>query len=176
MMAYRLTHMVPFTLCYDVAKNGRTGWNLFRRCCTCLHVQRQNEPKQLTLNDSNCRVKTRGFTQTPKRNHQTLPSDFGAHLPSLKQMEHFLSSRKVVFEHGHTSLIANCPFCAATKEATDQERAFTLYINKTTGSHFCTNCGSSGTWRQFKVYIYGQSSNPSLLLPPPPSPPPTWKN
>lgn len=151
-MAYRLNRMVLFPLCYDVAKNGRTAWNSFRRCCTCL--QRHNEPKQFTLNNRNCLVKTRGVKQTARRNQQTLSSDFGAHLPSLKQMEHFLSSRKVLFQHGHTSLIANCPFCASKEEGTDKAKEFTLYINKTTGSHFCNNCGSSGSWRQFKVHIY----------------------
>jgi len=66
-------------------------------------------------------------------------------------MEHFLSSRKVLFQQGHTSLIASCPFCASKEEGTDRAKTFTLYINKTTGSHFCNNCGSSGSWRQFKM-------------------------
>lgn len=141
-------------MCYDVAKNKRTAWNSFRRCCTCGLQKQNNEPKQFTVNNRNCLVWTRGVKQTARRNHQTLPSDFGAHLPSLKQMEHFLSSRKVLFQHGHTSLIANCPFCATKEEGTDKAKTFSLYINKTTGSHFCSNCGSSGSWRQFKVHIY----------------------
>jgi len=151
MMAYRLNRMLLFPLCSDVAKNGRNTWNSFRSCCTCL--QRPNDqPKQFTSNNRNCLVKPRGVQQAARRNHQTLPSDFSAHLPSLKQMEHFLSSRKVLFQHGHTSLIASCPFCASKEEGTDRAKTFTLYINKTTGSHFCSNCGSSGSWRQFKVH------------------------
>ena len=148
-MAYRLNRMLLFPLYSDVAINGRNTWNSFRNCCTCL--QRPLPMQQFTLNSRNCLVKPRGVEQIAMRNHQTLPSDFNAHLPSLKQMEHFLSSRKVLFQHGHTSLIASCPFCASKEEETDKPKTFTLYINKTTGSHFCNNCGSSGSWRQFKV-------------------------
>lgn len=151
MMAYRLNRMLLFPLCSDVAKNGRNTWNSFRSCCTCL--QRPNDqPKQFASDNRNCLVKPRGVQQAARRNHQTLPSDFSVHLPSLKQMEHFLSSRKVLFQQGHTSLIASCPFCASKEEGTDRAKTFTLYINKTTGSHFCNNCGSSGSWRQFKVH------------------------
>ena len=89
---------------------------------------------------------------TVKRGYQTLSSDFGAHLPNVKQMEHFLSNRKILFEHGHTSLIASCPFCAKDdNEGIEKPKALTLYINKTTGSHFCKNCSASGTWEEFKV-------------------------
>ena len=151
MMAYRLNRMLLFSLCSDVAKNGRNTWNSFRSCCTCLQRPNDQLKQQFTLNSRNCVVKSRGVKQITRRNQQTLPSDFNAHLPSLKQMEHFLSSRKVLFQHGHTSLIASCPFCASKEEDTDKAKAFTLYINKTTGSHFCKNCGSSGSWRQFKV-------------------------
>lgn len=153
MMTYRLNRMMLFPLCSDVAKNGRNTWNSFRSCCTCLQRPTNDQPKQFSLNNRNCLVKPTGVKQTAKRNHQTLPSDFSAHLPSLKQMEHFLSSRKVLYQHGHTSLIASCPFCASKEEGTDKPKTFTLYINKTTGSHFCNNCGSSGSWRQFKVHI-----------------------
>jgi len=66
-------------------------------------------------------------------------------------MEHFLSARKIQFEHGHTSLIASCPFCAKKEDGVEKPKALTLYINKTTGSHFCKNCGSAGTWQKFKI-------------------------
>ena len=151
MMAYRLNRMVLFPLCSDMAKNGRNTWNSFRSCCTCL--QRPNDQaKQFTSNNRNCLVEPKGVKQAARRNHQTIPSDFSTHLPSLKQMEHFLSSRKVLFQHGHTSIIASCPFCASKEEETDKAKTLTLFINKTTGSHFCNNCGSSGSWRQFKVH------------------------
>ena len=151
MMAYRLSRMLLFSLCSDVAKNGRNTWNSFRSCCTCLQRPNDHPKQQFTVNSRNCLVNQSGVKQTARRNHKTLPSDFNAQLPSLKQMEHFLSSRKVLFQHGHTSLIASCPFCASKEEETDNAKTFTLYINKTTGSHFCNNCGSSGSWRQFKV-------------------------
>ena len=150
-MAYRLNRMLLISMCSDVAKSGRNTWNSFRSCCTCLQRPNDQPKQQFTLNSRNCLVKPRDVKQSARRNHQTLPSDFNAHLPSLKQMEHFLSSRKVLFQHGHTSLIASCPFCASKEEETDRSKIFTLYINKTTGSHFCNNCGSSGSWRQFKV-------------------------
>lgn len=150
MMAYRLNRMLLFPLCSDVAKSGGNTWNSFRCCCTCLQ-RPDDQPKQFTSNSRTCLVKPRRVKQFARRNHQTFPSDFSAHLPSLKQMEHFLSSRQVLFQHGHTSLIASCPFCATKEDETDKAKAFTLYINKTTGSHFCNSCGSSGSWRQFKV-------------------------
>ena len=151
MMAYRLNRMLLFRLSSYVAKNGRNTWNSFRSCCTCLR-RPDDQPKQFSSNNRNCHVIPRGVKQAERRNHQTLPSDFSTHLPSLKQMEHFLASRKVLFQHGHTSLIASCPFCASKEEETDKAKQFTLYINKTTGSHFCNSCGSSGSWRQFKVH------------------------
>jgi len=77
-------------------------------------------------------------------------------------MEHFLSSRQVLFQHGHTSLIASCPFCATKEDETDKAKAFTLYINKTTGSHFCNSCGSCGSWRQFKVAFQEGPSKKSI--------------
>lgn len=104
---------------------------------------------------------------TFKRHQQSLPSDFGVHLPSIKQIENFLSSRKVQFEHGHTSLIASCPFCPENSDATQKLKPKTLYINKTTGSHFCKNCGVSGTWQKFKISCLenqGKSSSGSLGL------------
>lgn len=95
--------------------------------------------------------KDRGLCLNFKRQQQTLSSDFGAHLPSLKQMEHFLSNRKILFEHGHTSLIASCPFCIKKEDASMNVKDYTLYINKTTGSYLCRNCDVSGTWQKFKV-------------------------
>lgn len=95
--------------------------------------------------------KDRGLCLNFKRQQQTLLSDFGAHLPSLKQMEHFLSNRKILFEHGHTSLIASCPFCIKKEDASMNVKDYTLYINKTTGSYLCRNCDVSGTWQKFKV-------------------------
>lgn len=68
-------------------------------------------------------------------------------------MENFLSARKILFEHGHTSLIACCPFCTEGGVSSEKTKAFTLYINKTTGSHFCKNCNASGTWQKFKVFL-----------------------
>ena len=168
MMAYRLNRMLLFPLCSDVAKNGRNTWNSFRSCGTCLQ-RPYDRPKQFTSNNRNCLVKPRGVQKAVRRDHQTSPSDFSAHLPSLKQMEHFLSSRKVLFQHGHTSLIASCPFCATKQEGTDKANTFTMFINKTTGSHFCNNCGSSGSWRQLKVqYVIkhhpGNGGNFDLFL------------
>lgn len=161
-MAYRLNRMLLISMCSDVAKSGRNTWNSFRSCCTCLQRPNDQPKQQFTLNSRNCLVKPRDVKQTARRNHQTLPSDFNAHLPSLKQMEHFLSSRKVLFQHGHTSLIASCPFCASKEEETDKAKIFTLYINKTTGSHFCNNCGSSGSWRQFKMAFHEGPSKESI--------------
>ena len=86
-----------------------------------------------------------------KRQQQTLSSDFGAQLPSVKQMEHFLSNCKILFEHGHTSLIASCPFCIKKEDASANVKDYTLYVNKTTGSYLCRKCDVSGTWQKFKV-------------------------
>ena len=136
-----------------VAENARTAWSECRRCFTCLSLTgKQNQPKHCESSHKMHLVKKRGYMLTFTRNKQSLSSDFGAHSPSVKQMEHFLFSRKILFEHGHTSLIASCPFCASEKEdGMEKPTTLSLYINKTTGSHFCKNCGTSGTWQKFKV-------------------------
>lgn len=162
-MAYRLNRLLVLPLRPDLAKNARTTWSKCRLYCTCFIPQGQNEPKQCEPNRRNYLVKRRGFILTFKRSQQTLSNEFGAHIPSLKQMEHFLSARKIQFEHGHTSLIASCPFCAKKEDGVEKPKALTLYINKTTGSHFCKNCGSAGTWQKFKVrltiwYVYSDYS------------------
>ena len=150
-MAYRFNRILMLPWRSDLGKNARSAWSECRRHCTCVTSRGQNEPKQRELNHRNCLIKTRSFTLSSKRNQKTLSTEFGVHLPSIKQMEHFLSSRKILFEHGHTSLIASCPFCDKKEEGLEKSKALTLYVNKTTGSHFCKNCGVSGTWQQFKV-------------------------
>lgn len=149
-MAYRWNRILILPWRSDLAKNARTVWIECRRYCTCF-TRRQTQPKDCEPNRKIFHIKERRFILTSKRNQQTLSSDFGGHLPNVKQMEHFLSSRKILFEHGHTSLIASCPFCVEKEEGMEKPKSLTLYINKTTGSHFCKGCGASGTWQKFKV-------------------------
>ena len=150
-MAQSLNRIASFPLWYDLIKNGKSAWNSCRSCCTWLMHQRQIQSQLFTSSSRICVVGSKSAAKITKRMHQTLPRGFDEQLPSSKQIEQFLSSRKLIFEHGHTSLIASCPLCANKEERSDNANERTLYINKTTGSHFCKNCGSSGTWSQFKV-------------------------
>ena len=111
---------------------------------------------------------------SPSRNvircQKTLSSRAMANTPSLKQIEQFLTSNKLTFEHGHTSIIATCPICVS-KKGNEVTRATkgqnTMYVNKTTGSHFCKQCGTSGTWKELKVNIvvaHSLYTNYSYLL------------
>lgn len=109
----------------------------------------------------NCTINIMGFETEffPKRlfysstNNQRkiLSSSAALNLPSVKQIEQFLSSKGIRFEHGHTSIVVACLSCAKKSESAGKKADLCMYINKTTGSHFCKNCGSSGSWRQFKV-------------------------
>lgn len=154
-MAHKFNRLLLLPWRSVVAKTAGTGWIECRSCSTCLSVSlrgKQSQTKHCESSHKMCLVKKRGYKLTSTRYTQTLSSDFGAHSPSVKQMEHFLFSRKILFEHGHTSLIANCPFCTSEKkDGVEKPTALSLYINKTTGSHFCKNCGASGTWQKFKV-------------------------
>ena len=162
-MAYRWNRILVLPWRSDLAKNARTAWSEYRRYCTCF-TRRQTQPKHCEPNRKICHIKERRFILTSTRNQQTLSSDFGGHLPNVKQMEHFLSSRKILFEHGHTSLIASCPFCAEKEEGMEKPKALTLYINKTTGSHFCKGCGASGTWQKFKVIQHKMDGGRCMIL------------
>ena len=148
-MSYRFHHTCSLLLLsgrYELSKVARVT-HKWRRICTCIAQGRSDKQSDQNLFLGG----EKGLMLTFTRHQQTLPSDFGVHLPSIKQIENFLSSRKVQFEHGHTSLIASCPFCPENSDATQKLKPKTLYINKTTGSHFCRNCGVSGTWQKFKV-------------------------
>ena len=85
------------------------------------------------------------------RRQKTLSSSSLSHAPSTKQMEQFLASQELAFEHGHTSILATCPFCSPRGGKDKPQEDLSLYINKTTGSHVCKQCKSAGSWNQFKV-------------------------
>lgn len=89
------------------------------------------------------------------RRQKTLSSGSSSHAPSTRQIEQLLLSKELSFEHGHTSILATCPFCASRKVTlTDKtNKDLTLYINKTTGSHVCKRCRHTGSWEQFKVSL-----------------------
>lgn len=154
-MVQSLNRVAWFFSWHQLAKNWRSSWNSCRTCCTWLVSQQKIESQRFTSSTTICvDAGTTFASQIRKRIIHTLPGDFGEQLPSLKQIEHFLTSRKLTFERGHTSLIGNCPLCASKAQSIEEKgNARTLYINKTTGSHFCKNCGLSGTWSQFKVKI-----------------------
>ena len=152
-MAYRFHRTLLLRPPLRLVKNSRSTQKLSRSFYTCTVKEDLFEPIQSKPSPRDCLPIKRSFVLTARRGHQTLSSDFGAHLPSVKQMENFLSARKILFEHGHTSLIACCPFCTEGGDGSEKTKAFTLYINKTTGSHFCKNCNASGTWQKFKVFL-----------------------
>lgn len=159
-MVQSLNRVAWFFSWHKLAKNWRSSWNSCRTCCTWLVSQQKIESQRFTSSTTICvDAGTTFASQIRKRIIHTLPGDFGEQLPSLKQIEHFLTSRKLTFERGHTSLIGNCPLCASKAQSIEEKgSARTLYINKTTGSHFCKNCGLSGTWSQFKKIHEGNIS------------------
>lgn len=159
-MVQSLNRVAWFFSWHKLAKNWRSSWNSCRTCCTWLVSQQKIESQRFTSSTTICVDAGMTFaSQIRKRIIHTLPGDFGEQLPSLKQIEHFLTSRKLTFERGHTSLIGNCPLCASKAQSIEEKgNARTLYINKTTGSHFCKNCGLSGTWSQFKKIHEGNIS------------------
>lgn len=159
-MVQSLNRVAWFFSWHKLAKNWRSSWNSCRTCCTWLVSQQKIESQRFTSSTTICvDAGTTFASQIRKRIIHTLPGDFGEQLPSLKQIEHFLTSRKLTFERGHTSLIGNCPLCASKAQSIEEKgNARTLYINKTTGSHFCKNCGLSGTWSQFKKIHEGNIS------------------
>lgn len=159
-MVQSLSRVAWFFSWHKLAKNWRSSWNSCRTCCTWLVSQQKIESQRFTSSTTICvDAGTTFASQIRKRIIHTLPGDFGEQLPSLKQIEHFLTSRKLTFERGHTSLIGNCPLCASKAQSIEEKgNARTLYINKTTGSHFCKNCGLSGTWSQFKKIHEGNIS------------------
>ena len=138
-MAFKFIRVVALCLRFDRSVAPRNPWNECRRLCTCLKQELSKHVPRLSRPNSPI--------QSHKRYQQTLSANFGSKLPSVKQIEHFLLNRKLRFEHGHTSILASCPVCGNKKETKD----LTLYINKTTGSHFCKGCSSSGSWQEFKV-------------------------
>lgn len=94
-----------------------------------------------------------------QRSKNTLSSSIETSTPTVKNIEIYLKEKNVKFSHGHTTIIADCPFCAVgsakkNKGTEDESRSRTLFVNKTTGSHVCNSCGTSGTWNQFKVRFF----------------------
>ena len=85
---------------------------------------------------------------------KTLSSSMLSHAPSVKQIEQLLVSKELEFEHGHTSILASCPFCARGTGKDKIAKSLSLYVNKTTGSHVCKHCKSAGSWEQFKVITF----------------------
>ena len=85
----------------------------------------------------------------------TLSSSNETSTPTVKGIENFLKQKEIKFNHGHTTIVAECPFCAVGSARKERENysneLLTLFVNKTTGSHVCNSCGTSGTWKQLKV-------------------------
>ena len=76
---------------------------------------------------------------------------------TVKSIESYFKHKEIQFQHGHTTIIAKCPFCHTISSSVsgtpgDNEGSFSLFVNKTTGSHVCNSCGTSGTWSQLKVW------------------------
>ena len=89
---------------------------------------------------------------------------------TVKSIESYFKHKEIQFQHGHTTIIAKCPFChtiASSVSGTsgDNQGSFSLFVNKTTGSHVCNSCGTSGTWSQLKAWVNEKklSSQPSEL-------------
>ena len=160
-MAINLSRFPVFSLGRNAVRMQRSAvWNFSRTFDTCdLSQQRGYKQKNYWQSRhtswSQAGARSRP-NYVPRRGQKTLSSRVMSNTPSLKQMEHFLTSNKMAFEHGHTSIIATCPVCAKKKAkemkgVKDAKGDLTLYVNKTTGSHFCKQCGTSGSWKQLKV-------------------------
>ena len=67
----------------------------------------------------------------------------------------YFKQKEIQFQHGHTTIIAKCPFCLTsskvTRNSVGSQESFSLFVNKMTGTHVCNSCGTSGTWNQLKV-------------------------
>lgn len=76
---------------------------------------------------------------------------------TVKTIESYLKQKDIQYQHGHTTIIAKCPFCVTTNSATSRKQggkeSYSLFVNKTTGSNVCNTCGVSGTWSQLKVFL-----------------------
>ena len=160
-MAINLSRFPVFSLGRNAVRMQRSAvWNFSRTFDTC-DLSQQRGYKQKNCWQSRHTSWSQAVARSrpnyvPRRGQKTLSSRVMSNTPSLKQMEHFLTSNKMVFEHGHTSIIATCPVCAKKKAkemkgVKDAKGDLTLYVNKTTGSHFCKQCGTSGSWKQLKV-------------------------
>lgn len=70
----------------------------------------------------------------------------------------YFKQKEIHFQHGHTTIIAKCPFCEisskGTRDPVENQDSFSLFVNKMTGTHICNSCGTSGTWSQLKVQYY----------------------
>jgi hypothetical protein len=98
----------------------------------------------------------------PLNNMATLSSSGKEIFPqTVRSIESYFKQKEIQFQHGHTTIIAKCPFCATTSSresrtsAIENQGSFSLFVNKTTGSHVCNSCGTSGTWNQLKVCYQG---------------------
>jgi hypothetical protein len=94
----------------------------------------------------------------PLNNMATLSSSGKEIFPqTVRSIESYFKQKEIQFQHGHTTIIAKCPFCATISSresmtsAIEYQGSFSLFVNKTTGSHVCNSCGTSGTWNQLKV-------------------------
>ncbi|XP_028410521.1 twinkle protein, mitochondrial-like [Dendronephthya gigantea] len=90
---------------------------------------------------------------------------------TVKSIENYFKQKDIKFQHGHTTIMAKCPFCAnkssnvSKMSAHPDQGAFSLFVNKMTGSHICNSCGTSGTWQQLKTWVSEENitSKPSEL-------------
>ena len=76
---------------------------------------------------------------------------------TVRVIESYFKQKEIQFQHGHTTIIAKCPFCKTASNrlqltSRDKQESFSLFVNKMTGSHVCNSCGTSGTWSQLKVW------------------------
>ena len=133
-----------------LSSNGR--WNTFQ----CVRSRSRALPCALVL-DHNTKIIADG-----KRSKITLSTSKDSWTQTIKSIESYLKQKEIKYNHGHTSIIAQCPFCALSKAQGGHGTAMTLFVNKTTGSHVCNSCGTSGTWNEFKVGDCDHSSTLSL--------------
>ena len=108
-----------------------------------------------------------GWMGQLNRNMATLSSSGKEISPqTVRSIESYFKQKEIQFHHGHTTVIAKCPFCASTtpgrvsRTSGNNQESFSLFVNKTTGSHVCNGCGTSGTWNQLKVQLQGLKLSP----------------
>ncbi|XP_075230387.1 mitochondrial DNA helicase [Lycorma delicatula] len=83
--------------------------------------------------------------------HSTLPKYISQ--VSVSHIKNVLTTKKIDFYDGFTSIILKCPFCNSTKK-------HELYINKVTGLVICLGCKCSGNWSELENILKENKNAP----------------